>query len=646
MATPILKLFLLFLFCPILSIHAIYFSVCDCSKPTTKGLLDLKDPYYCKTTPITHGSASRTDYSLITRLKPSLKWKAYTCSQWVKTKRIIGSFWIGSYDTTYLHDSKFVEPADCWNMVQNFKCGGNIMIKSGSTYTFSREPTGDGKWYATREYTTLNCLAEEITMTQESPNEPIHSPFGYHNVSIRDEKLIFNHNTVVWQTPQPKNVTCNTQTLLEGNGQLSLAKGQLKGRLLDDSKQVEILFIKEMVNICKAGVVPQLEGFSIIGIPDTFLVIPSPTALEITHTGNKTKRSTRPEITFDHSKETDVENTFNSLLTEPLFNFNQRLYHMSYAWGTIRNYENGLYLTFYRPGIWMKVADLLPDLPETNKERQKFIHFIDQSIRKENSTICVTTNPDQYVITEECSDNSSHWIYDAANKQLIETKSLKCITINSDGDVFLTNCDRPPVSSLQMWEFEDLNNNQEIAELYPAMTIDDLEYVKREFQGTQSTIYFSDRKNDTIDWGKFYNGRVTANLCVTSSVDPLDKILVLPCEPSSVYQQFKYLRDSAIRKLNSDLCIHSYHNNATLRPCDNRSQKFAKDSQTAQFVEMRTKKCLQNFRGQLELGLSNQKSTQQWQFKFYNQALFNTVEVPVMTKHQIIGINKSFARTV
>ena len=54
---------------------------------------------------------------------------------------------------------------------------------------------------------------------------------------------------------------------------------------------------------------------------------------------------------------------------------------------------------------------------------------------------------------------------------------------------------------------------------------------------------------------------------------------------------------------------------------DNRSQKFAKDSQTAQFVEMRTKKCLQNFRGQLELGLCNQKSTQQWQFEFYNQAL-------------------------
>ena len=54
---------------------------------------------------------------------------------------------------------------------------------------------------------------------------------------------------------------------------------------------------------------------------------------------------------------------------------------------------------------------------------------------------------------------------------------------------------------------------------------------------------------------------------------------------------------------------------------------------------MRTKKCLQNFRGQLELGLSNQKSTKQWQFKFYNQALFNTVEVPVMTKHQIIAMS-------
>ncbi len=213
---------------------AVYKSVCDCSKPITKGLIDLKDPYYCKTTPIDHGPVALKDYSLVTRLKPTLRWKAYTCSQWIKTKRIIGSFWIGSYDTTYFHDLKHVEPADCWRMVQNLKCGRNTMIQSGSTFTFSHEPTGDGHWYSTTEYTTLNCLAETITLSQASPDDPIHSPFGYHNISISNEHFFFNFNTIVWQTPRPTNNTCETRTLLQGTGEFSLAEPVSNGRLLDD----------------------------------------------------------------------------------------------------------------------------------------------------------------------------------------------------------------------------------------------------------------------------------------------------------------------------------------------------------------------------------------------------------------------------
>ena len=123
---------------------------------------------------------------------------------------MVGSFWIGAFDTSYFHDSKYVEPFDCWNMINNKKCGGNEIIQSGTTYKFYQEPIGEGAWYATKEYKTLNCLAETITITQETPESSIRTPFGFHKVNILEGKFIFNYNTIVWHAPNPKNVSCET----------------------------------------------------------------------------------------------------------------------------------------------------------------------------------------------------------------------------------------------------------------------------------------------------------------------------------------------------------------------------------------------------------------------------------------------------
>ena len=66
----------------------------------------MSDPYYCKIKPIDRNLPTRMDYTLMTKIKPVQKWTGYTCSQWVKTKRVVGSFWIGAFDTNYFHDSK------------------------------------------------------------------------------------------------------------------------------------------------------------------------------------------------------------------------------------------------------------------------------------------------------------------------------------------------------------------------------------------------------------------------------------------------------------------------------------------------------------------------------------------------------------
>ena len=354
MANPTLQLFLLFLVLYILPTDAIYKSVCDCSKPKAKGLLNLNDPYYCKTTPPDHSEERQKDYELITTVRPAQKWKAYTCSQWIKTKRIVGSFWVGSFDTTYFHDSKIVQPDDCWNMVMNKKCGGNTIVHSGTTYTFSSEPVGDGKWYSTNDYTTLNCLAEEITMSQETPTSPLHSPFGYHNVSIQSEKFIFNHNTIVWRTQNVVNTTCSTTSLIHGTGKYSTSNEKQRGRLLDESKQIEILFNNIRLKICQPGLAPPLTGFAVMGLPDIFIIIQGIGTNEKESYG-KRKRSTDGIVTFDKSENNKIDfpdydiDAFSppeigladfEYLKKQL-NEKNRLHNMSYAWFVLNTIVHG-----------------------------------------------------------------------------------------------------------------------------------------------------------------------------------------------------------------------------------------------------------------------------------------------------------------
>ena len=53
------------------------------------------------------------------------------------------------------------------------------MQESATTMSFIDLPTGEGKWYATREYHTLNYLVKGITLLKQDPAErQIESLFG------------------------------------------------------------------------------------------------------------------------------------------------------------------------------------------------------------------------------------------------------------------------------------------------------------------------------------------------------------------------------------------------------------------------------------------------------------------------------------
>ena len=147
---------------------SLYIPVCDCNQPKIRGILDINKPYYCEKgkTNTTHKPRMITTYTLVTKQRPTITWKGWSCQQWVKSKKIIGSFWIGSFDTTISQQTHLVSAPECLEMVNSKKCGENLMQESATTLSFTASPTGEGKWYATGKYHTLNCLVEEITLKQ------------------------------------------------------------------------------------------------------------------------------------------------------------------------------------------------------------------------------------------------------------------------------------------------------------------------------------------------------------------------------------------------------------------------------------------------------------------------------------------------
>lgn len=160
--------------------------------------MDVSDPFYCKlnSTDDYNGIGKNFSYKIVTKPSPTLIWKGFSCSQWIETKTIEGSFWLGSYDTTFSHSTKLVEPSECWSMVQTKNCGSHQMTANNKMLSFIKKPEGEGKWFSKVEHSVLNCQAHEITLSQEDVGQPIFTPFGPIQANIDDKSHIINHHTI------------------------------------------------------------------------------------------------------------------------------------------------------------------------------------------------------------------------------------------------------------------------------------------------------------------------------------------------------------------------------------------------------------------------------------------------------------------
>ena len=147
-------------------IQPLTITACDCEKPVVKGIMDMSDPFYCSNSKSDSYKNVGKDliYKILMKPKPNLAWEGYACSQWIERKTIEGNFWIGSYDTTYSHDTKLVEPAECWSMVTTLNCGPYKMSKNDNVFSFIQKPTGKGKWNSKVDHRNRHIYIPETSV--------------------------------------------------------------------------------------------------------------------------------------------------------------------------------------------------------------------------------------------------------------------------------------------------------------------------------------------------------------------------------------------------------------------------------------------------------------------------------------------------
>ena len=584
--------------------------VCDCNKAKTRGILDINKPYYCQNGAIDtpHKPRIASTYTLVTKQKPIVTWKGWSCQQWIKSKKIVGSFWIGSFDTTFSQKTVLVSPIECWEMVNSRKCGDNLMQASDSTISFTASPTGEGKWYAIREYHVLNCLLEKITLKQNPEEHLIESPFGILNATQQDKQITYNHNTIVWGK-----ITSNfssTVTLFDGQGYLELTQTDVKNnisRLVDTQRQIEINFynIPDRLSYVQAS-------FPVVGMPKTFLIFPTNTSenlyqihkhafLICKHLDkvnlefckhfqtdawpghhNRRKRNISQEVKFIYNKEEEV--------TE-----DNRLYSISYAWGTITlkdevdlttNYlpsttksSEKLYMSYSPKAMYDTKTGVMYDWITLHREsgfnrktfeKTKFEYLVDRTIRIQNTTSCMVKSGTR-ITFKNCNDTTDRWIFDVNTNQIIAEKYIQCITAGRmpstiEFTIDIKSCDRNDKS--QKWIFQNVNSNPDIVENNPEISSEELQEWQIEESITLTSTINSPifggllkvnqgKGNivwDLISWGLLRSKAHNNTKCVT--YHGLGKVLTLEeCDPN--WTQCQENLQQRLANITNDPLVHS-----------------------------------------------------------------------------------------
>ena len=222
---------------------AIEVNICNCEKPKIEGLLDFDDYANCNI-----GSQARKQiqvkYTLFTSKPATMKFRGYLCTEWVKTQSI-EIFFFGSRISQLQTTPIDVTAEACWRKHTDRRCNGNIMSRTEDKWIFEQEPAGEGRWMAKTDYTTTNCIFEEIVLEKACADCPIISPIGPLRNHTETGYFQHNHVTVVWKDEiELHHKPCEVRKIETSTGTLFLATPEEQARIKDDKHQLDFFFAK------------------------------------------------------------------------------------------------------------------------------------------------------------------------------------------------------------------------------------------------------------------------------------------------------------------------------------------------------------------------------------------------------------------
>ncbi len=571
--------------------------------------------------------------------------------------------------------TKEVDASDCWGIIQKLKCGGNQVLANGKTYSFIQEPVGEGRWYATREYSVLNCLAQAITLRAESDQGPIQSPFGLHNVSIYAEKLNSNHKTIVWNAPKPtKEANCGMENIVEGTGRMTLTKN-IKDqnqhemvRLVDEKKQIEILFHTEQSPICDTI----KNAYTIMGLPDAHLVLGYPWMNAFIQP-KPTSKFVKSMLTHVARKKRNVYMSVDSVLTARELENNRKKFSTSFAWGKIQlDSEPSWTLTWEKVYEEAFLTDVSQEMLRTQQPGQEFEYKIDQTIRIQAdpfiSDMCFITNNQNRLQMGPCgnmyeTDGTMEWAFDYERKHLFAITNFLCLTANPvsngypigrliPGHAKATLSMQRCVASdaYQRWRIEYKNVDPEIVNVYPQFTLEEAEYIGEEMKDNEEAVSRKDA-GDVLHWGQLKRNKADVKcLTVVNNTEltfdyckTLEKGEYGQNDPN---QMFEFLTDFTIRKFNTNYCFDTSETIVRLQPCRETSARFGGNLYHKQLIDITSFRCLEFENQTLRTGVcaKDQKTrTQKWIFSYRTPINLRTNKQTTLVPTQILALHKEFA---
>lgn len=575
----LVRVIILFYFCSVVKTSEQQFQACDCNSPVHKGIVDIQDPVYCTENIKNKVSSYNVTYTVYTKKRPPKTFKAYLCEMGIKTKTITGSFWVGVYDTVYTQKTLEVDSETCWRMIETKKCGfnNNEMTNVGDRMAFIGEPVGEGAWFSTKEYSLINCMTREVTLTLENQKGDISSSFGILKEQIDEERAKINHNLLVWKYDKDlKNYTssCRPTELLKSKGK-SFIVGT-KGRVVDDEKELEFVYSTNFTSVCEIGTIHE-----ILGIPESYIKITKlpPRTLRPPAIHRKV-RAARLISPRDASPELAQK------------------YARLAAWGGIRlKKKASMMLESYMPGHRIKIINKTGNAEIGGMWPNIYFIFTrsESKIRVAGSpSLCLVTKGLDYVTVEPCTLYSNNWFLIPGRDFIVDLKSLGCLTLAKEY-LIIERCNTSVNLDTQGWNFEYYNRTEEAKK---SVTLTEEQAMQNRSSFPHDRLSMN---NHSLEEGyilakqEWPSSQGHFPACASLDETKASRLFPSQCEfigkkIKSVYfnQLMEYEEDYTLRKSGSDFCLsdklEGKETFLTLKPCNKFSNRWFFESITEQLI--------------------------------------------------------------